>query len=569
MSTGQAGRPKGPRPSAEPSSRAVEFAIRTTIAALIAFSIAQFLDVQHPWWAAMTVWLVAQPTRGLLLERSLARTAGTICGATAGGAILVFWAQDTLVALMLLSFWLAVSTGIGTSFRHFGNYGFVLAGYTAAIVVLFGLGNDHTEFVLAQDRVFCTLLGIVCSSLLSFHALPRRIEGFELRSREIIDRTLKLVATGLRRHKPDYTYSLINQIGVVDRAIDEQAAGSVCRRTDALRLHHISGLLLELVALAKGTHEPFMEPVRTPTDPRLVVREMASDAAARGHTAFAHTLQDIATALDPDRLAIRRYLRFDFDPVAACRAAARPVLALVIASTVWLATDWHVGSMMIMTAILFTALFSNHDQGSHMVVQVLLGSLTGATTGIAVRLFLLPQVEGLLATIICIAPFLLFVAWLMRQSTTAKMAIDMAMTFLLTAQPGSAPMAGDVVVAEAIAIVAGVLIAVALFWLLLPSTPAVHQRLLAHRIARLTRRIAASTDRQAAVSTHALLRSANVRLLSLSGANSILFASAQDCVATAAQALSTTATSARESALSASAALNSLATSNTRRKYNG
>ena len=64
------------------------FALRTSAAALVALAVAYSFDVPHPWWAAMTVWLVAQPTRGLLLERSLARLAGTACGALAGALIL-------------------------------------------------------------------------------------------------------------------------------------------------------------------------------------------------------------------------------------------------------------------------------------------------------------------------------------------------------------------------------------------------------------------------------------------------------------------------------------------------
>jgi p-hydroxybenzoic acid efflux pump subunit AaeB len=62
--TGDAGAQKG----AGTPKRPLEFAIRTTAAALLALACAALLNIHHPWWAAMTVWLVAQPTRGLLLE---------------------------------------------------------------------------------------------------------------------------------------------------------------------------------------------------------------------------------------------------------------------------------------------------------------------------------------------------------------------------------------------------------------------------------------------------------------------------------------------------------------------
>lgn len=45
------------------------FSLHTTAAALLALALANAASIHHPWWAAMTVWLVAKPTRGLFIER--------------------------------------------------------------------------------------------------------------------------------------------------------------------------------------------------------------------------------------------------------------------------------------------------------------------------------------------------------------------------------------------------------------------------------------------------------------------------------------------------------------------
>jgi hypothetical protein len=80
---------------------------------------------------------------------------------------------------------------------------------------------------------------------------------------------------------------------------------------------------------------------------------------------------------------------------------------------------------------------SRHEKPCKWVAAVL-----GALAGLVARLFVLPYAHGLLPTLLCIAPFLLLGAWLMRRPATVKMAIDFNMTFLLMAQP-AAPPAGD------------------------------------------------------------------------------------------------------------------------------
>ncbi|KAB2759860.1 FUSC family protein [Brucella anthropi] len=135
----------------------IGFALRTTAVALLALALAQGLGIRHPWWAAMTVWLVAQPTIGLQIGRGIARLVGTGPGALAGAAILYGLSGNLTLLLAALALWLALCAGCGSLFRHFQNYGFVVAGLTAAIVVLPEIGTDVREAGLALDRVLGTV----------------------------------------------------------------------------------------------------------------------------------------------------------------------------------------------------------------------------------------------------------------------------------------------------------------------------------------------------------------------------------------------------------------------------
>jgi len=516
------------------------FALRTTTAALCAFAVAWSLGIHHPWWAAMTVWLVAQPTRGLLLERSLARLAGTVSGALVGALILSLLAQDRLAALLAVAAWLALCAGLGSTFRHFRNYGFVLAGYTASIVVLFGLDQGVSDPGLALDRVIGTMIGILGSAVFSFHALPGQGTALAHRRAEVVARCVACVEEFLRKGVVGESgVTILTDIAALDCSVDNYAAGSLSRQREAQYTRRISGLLLELIGLTTASPAPtdFSFPSPKADDP--IEKRLVMLIAATRHSSlpsFADTLGELRQILANEGAAAQPS-RLDIDPFSLCRAAARPVVALAIAATLWWASGWPSGALMVMTAALFTSLFSNHDQGNHMVIQVLLGTLAGATAGTFARLFLLPHVDGLAATLLCIAPFLLVGAWLMRRPVTSKMAIDITMTFLLTSQPSSPPADVALALNETAAMVVGVMVAVATFWTVLPATPAVHSRLLAQRIVRLSLRLLQSRSGASTQALRQSLRSALARMLDFTKPQSAIFVAAQNCLVAASQAV--------------------------------
>jgi len=514
--------------------RALLFATRTTGAALLAFTLAQGLDIAHPWWAAMTVWLVAQPTRGLLIERCMARLAGTVVGALAGGILLSF-APSIPIALAALLLWIGLCAGLGSMFRHSRNYGLVLAGYTAAIVVLFALGDVGLSPHLPFDRVWCTVIGVGCSALASIRIAPgHRLTDLNSRLNELLKLCLDRVEAHLRHHEgpPDNGNILATRIAALDRMVDEAAAGALRERRAALHVRRLSGLLLELVALTQQASD-----VNAPDD--LLIEHSVTrdrlfgliDLAYRSRqVALGDVLDELALALDTRGGSVLVDAMREADKASAMRAVGKPVIALSLAAAIWLTSGWQYGFIMAMTATLFASLFSSHDQGNQLLAQVLYGSLAGAVAGIATRWFLLPHAGGIVGILCCIAPTLLAGAWLMRRASTAKMAIDLNMTFLLTSQPEAAPANIFTILDQTSAILAGVLIAAVTFWLIVPASPHARRRQLAQRIMRLAGGNSEKRDIQAAMDQHRALRATLVRLLDISDPTRPLFAAASDCL---------------------------------------
>lgn len=105
------------------------------LSAWVAFAIASVWHVEHAYWAAMPVWVVAQASRGVLLERAFFRVVGTLLGAAAG-FLLLRLPVHPYVQLAPLGLWVAASAGLTHILRGVHGYGALLAGITAPIVVI-------------------------------------------------------------------------------------------------------------------------------------------------------------------------------------------------------------------------------------------------------------------------------------------------------------------------------------------------------------------------------------------------------------------------------------------------
>ncbi len=95
----------------------VGFALRTTAASLAALYVAFRFDLQEPKWAPMTVWIVAQASRGMSLSKSQYRLVGTVVGAAAGAALIALFAQTPELFFLALAIWMAVCTATSTALR--------------------------------------------------------------------------------------------------------------------------------------------------------------------------------------------------------------------------------------------------------------------------------------------------------------------------------------------------------------------------------------------------------------------------------------------------------------------
>lgn len=152
----------------------LRFATITAFASIIALFIAQYLGLVHPQWAAMTVWASAQPWRENLLEKSWWRFAGTVCGILAGILLLQLHVVHPVLFVIGIAVWLGVCSGVGQLQKGAVAYGTLLAGYPAVMVSMLSVHDANNPFIVAWDRLWTILVGVLCAVIFNYLFTPKR-----------------------------------------------------------------------------------------------------------------------------------------------------------------------------------------------------------------------------------------------------------------------------------------------------------------------------------------------------------------------------------------------------------
>ncbi|WP_095055639.1 FUSC family protein [Pseudomonas sp. Irchel s3b2] len=149
------------------------YIFKVLLAAFLTLWLAMRLELPQPRTAMITVFIVMQPQSGQVFAKSFYRFLGTLAGSAVMVALIALFAQNTELFLGSLAIWVGLCSAGAARYRNFRAYGFVLAGYTAAMVGLPALAHPDGAFMAAVWRVLEISLGILCSTLVSAAILPQ------------------------------------------------------------------------------------------------------------------------------------------------------------------------------------------------------------------------------------------------------------------------------------------------------------------------------------------------------------------------------------------------------------
>ncbi|CAB3752221.1 fusaric acid resistance protein [Burkholderia sp. MSh2] len=522
------------RPALPPG--AVGFALRNTAASLLALYIAFRMNLDDPVWAASTVWIVAQGSRGMGLSKSQYRILGTVIGAAVALVLTGLFAQTPELFLLALAVWIGLCAGVATFLRNFRAYAAVLSGYTAAIVAMDAVSAPLHAFDIATARCLYVVVGILCGATFETVFAPGSpVADMRTRLARYVDRAVAVTAGALRREpNGGAVHRLFADALELDTAAEYAAAGAppVRNAIGHLRAAALGVLTAQAAGQAIREHaarggdapDPLVDEVARALD-RVAGLPDSGDAddaddRAREMAALRARVDDAlrATSADPAGSAPSRLLTLDAlaallagferafasrarldrpeppplrvryafhrDPVLAWHNGLRAFLAVLAASAIWIVTAWPSGGGFVAIVAVVCALFSTRPNSVRAAVGFLKGTACAAAAGVICNFALLPAVSGFEMLAYILGVFLIGAGIAIRHPRTAAMGSAFSIFFWNFTSPNNVARIGDAAfLNSALATLLGIAFGALVYALVFPGDPGTSRRRL-HRAVR-------------------------------------------------------------------------------------
>src|SRR6202048_2855625 len=143
------------------------YAFRIWLAAVVALFVAFWLQLEEASSAAVTVAILAQPTRGAALSKAVNRVAATLIGATMSVVIAGLFPGERIGMLGAFVCWVCICVFAASYFRGYQAYAAVLSGYTVAIIALVNIDTPQNVLTTMTDRMAAIAIGILCVTLIN------------------------------------------------------------------------------------------------------------------------------------------------------------------------------------------------------------------------------------------------------------------------------------------------------------------------------------------------------------------------------------------------------------------
>ena len=473
------------------------FGLRTALASCLALLLAWLMGLEHPQWAAMTVWAVSQPVRGMLVEKSLFRALGTVVG-TLVGVCLVLVAGDNLPLMVIsLSLWIGLCVGVGNLLSGLISYGALLSGYSATMVALLNTQQPTGQILLlGGDRLLTVLTGVMMGLLVGLLFTPRDAEDHLAgRVRRTTSDLLRLMAAMFagdsREPRAQAAHRLLTTVADTEQLFDAAAAGSLRghRSIRALRAlvqaqvggaywirharnlpadGHMAALLqsaAQLVAIGAPASEQFRvleEALARCTEQTAadVLRQLLD--SQREHLATTGEHSGVASIRTP--VVLHR------DWTGAGHAVLRATGLLLLIGSAWIATGWSVGAYVMLSASVMITLFSTFETPSKIMRDIFIWQAIAAGAALSCHWLLWPLASSEWQLIMLLFPFILVIVPFFAHPKVSSGSIDYVMALLLLSHP-VLPLERSFsdAVAIALAVIAGPLLAYIAFRTVWPA----------------------------------------------------------------------------------------------------
>lgn len=451
------------------------FACKTFLAAVLALLAALWLDLPRPYWAMATVYITSQPLAGATSSKALYRLLGTAVGAVATVAMVPNLVNAPELLCLAMSLWVGLCLYLSLLDRQPRSYGFMLAGYTVALIGFPSVSDPGAIFDTALARVEEISLGIVCATLVSTVLLPRsvapavadRVENWLKDARALARDVLvggvsepELDAQRLRLATDAVQIDLLSGHLSHDRIADANTVRGlqILRRHMMLLQPVLASIADRIAALSGGTRAavaPLLERIahwmtagvgeRKPAEKLRVaianLRPNLDADASWDQIILANLLLRLRDLIDisSDCRALERAIAEGRDPtqvplafkleagVALSRhrdhalalwSAGGAAAAILLCCWLWIATGWTDGASAPMMAAVACSFFAAQDDPAKGISSFGWWSLVAVIVVGAYLFAIVPAISDVEVLIVALAPtFLLFGILIARPAT--------------------------------------------------------------------------------------------------------------------------------------------------------
>jgi len=471
------------------AGKTVAFVLANTAAVLMALYIAFASDLERPYWAMFTVFIVANPLTGAVRSKTVFRLIGTVTGA-AMALLLIPPLVDAPVLLSLaISLWIGLCLYISLQDRRPRSYAFVLAGYTAAIVGFSVVTTPNAIFDTAVARVEEISVGLVCGAVAHSVIFPQNVlEGLS----ERIDRALRRSGTWVTEALAATQSSdllgqqqlskLVSDLQILYEHVSFETS-NVPRNSSVVwalqdrlalilpRLSSVQGALAALSSAGPLTPSTLQAieavsqwaratpgahgapPSDTESEARGALARLTAES--EGGTEWSSLLKrTIATQLgelvtelsDAVRLAdalknpyatstprprleppSRRTLSGDRG--LALRSAFAATAGTLMACALWIEGSWPEGAVAAQFAAIGCTLFATVDNPPRVLVVGIVGVLLALPVAALYEFAIFPRIDGFASLALVLTPMLLLFSWMQASERLAIMGFLLAISF--------------------------------------------------------------------------------------------------------------------------------------------
>ncbi|WP_284261395.1 FUSC family protein [Bradyrhizobium iriomotense] len=410
------------------------FAVRVWLATILALFVSFWLQLEAPTTAALTIAVLAEPTRGQALEKAGFRLLATVVGVAASIAITGFFSQARDLILAAFAMWLGICVFAAKLLDGYRAYAAVLSGYTVGFIATQQIDNPQHVFESGMSRGAAIAVGILSIAVVNTLMFAPDRQSRLVAQLAAIHHRVRKYASAAFHGEPDNSSTFLTLLRDIVTLRPEMASVALESSSGPVRSAAARSLAVGLVAE--------LQAARTLSSGRAQSSDAEPDVSAqsdlfRRDQEVRQGLLALKSVNWPSRLwraPLYRSYRI------AAESGVRAALWCAIASMIYVWAGWPAASVSLSFVVLIIGLGATTPKPRAFTAIALIGTPIAALLAGVLEFIILNGADALPLLAIALAPFTVGAALLMTSknllwSSLGRVSLPYIMLMLAPSNP--------------------------------------------------------------------------------------------------------------------------------------